>query len=602
MSYSQLRKSTVKQDVLNALRRCGLPGSALTIEVTESMELLNYPDLNQIFRQWKTHGIFISVDDFGTGYSSLSRLKEMDIDEIKIDRCFVNNIQKSVYNQRLLNNIVELADGCQIHVCCEGVETAEELALLEKLQPSLYQGFLFARPCSEKEFSAQYLCPKEELPWASLRQKVSLPSSASETLPSPDASEEIAQTILNAETDIFYLSDLDTYELYYLNPAGQKTFDVQDYKGKKCYQVLQGADKPCSFCTNAFLRRDSFHLWENKNEYCGRHFLLKDKLVEYQGKNVRLEVALDITKQELVSEQARERLAFADRIVGYMNTLSRQSDYDRAVDQVLASVGDFYQSDRAYLFGRLWFIPGTGTIPLNGVHPMFPIKKNLQNVSPDALSRWLAIFEKEQSIILHNLAPLRESSPVEWEILSQQGIHRLIAVPVRDEGKTIGFIGVDNPRYAIHDDSQVRVLAGFLLTRIRQDRNERRYQALLRSSDQDVLAALQVGFWLMRLDRRETVPRQILFNEVAARLLGFTRDCSPAENCRVWYSRIVEADRPKLEEKLHQTVQNGALLQTAIHWRHPQKGIVLLRFSGIRLQSTDDWIELKGYCRILDET
>ena len=46
MSYSQLRKSTVKQDVLNALRRCGLPGSALTIEVTESMELLNYPDLN----------------------------------------------------------------------------------------------------------------------------------------------------------------------------------------------------------------------------------------------------------------------------------------------------------------------------------------------------------------------------------------------------------------------------------------------------------------------------------------------------------------------------------------------------------------------------
>ena len=76
--------------------RCGLPGSALTIEVTESMELLNYPDLNQIFRQWKTHGIFISADDFGTGYSSLSRLKEMDIDEIKIDRCFVNNIQKSV--------------------------------------------------------------------------------------------------------------------------------------------------------------------------------------------------------------------------------------------------------------------------------------------------------------------------------------------------------------------------------------------------------------------------------------------------------------------------------------------------------------------------
>ena len=80
--------------------------------------------------------------------------------------------------------------------------------------------------------------------------------------------------------------------------------------------------------------------------------------MEYQGKNVRLEVALDITKQELVSEQVRERLAFADRIVGYMNTLSRQSDYDRAVDQVLASVGDFYQSDRAYLFEPSLVHPG----------------------------------------------------------------------------------------------------------------------------------------------------------------------------------------------------------------------------------------------------
>ena len=86
------------------------------------------------------------MDDFGTGYSSLGWLKELSIDEIKIDRCFVRNIQHSAYNLRLLSNIIELADSGQVRVCCEGVETAEELAVLERLHPDRYQGYFFARP------------------------------------------------------------------------------------------------------------------------------------------------------------------------------------------------------------------------------------------------------------------------------------------------------------------------------------------------------------------------------------------------------------------------------------------------------------------------
>ncbi len=75
MSYSQLCEEDIAGKVLHALRQSGLPGSALTIEVTESMQLHDYPYLNVIFRQWKRLGISISVDDFGTGYSSLGRLK-----------------------------------------------------------------------------------------------------------------------------------------------------------------------------------------------------------------------------------------------------------------------------------------------------------------------------------------------------------------------------------------------------------------------------------------------------------------------------------------------------------------------------------------------
>lgn len=109
MSYVQLRLPEIQAEVLSALRESNLPGNALTIEVTEGIELQEYGYLNTIFSAWKKEGVEISVDDFGTGYSSLGWLKKLDIDEIKIDRCFVSGIQHSAYNLRLVSNIIEVA-------------------------------------------------------------------------------------------------------------------------------------------------------------------------------------------------------------------------------------------------------------------------------------------------------------------------------------------------------------------------------------------------------------------------------------------------------------------------------------------------------------
>lgn len=146
MSYRQLEQASIAEDVLDLVNSSGVPGSALTIEITESMELVDYPQLNQLFCRWRRYGIQISVDDFGTGYSSLGRLNDMEIDEIKIDRCFVTNVQNSAYNYRLLNSILDLADTSSVRTCCEGVDTVEELHVLRELRCSLVQGYLFAKP------------------------------------------------------------------------------------------------------------------------------------------------------------------------------------------------------------------------------------------------------------------------------------------------------------------------------------------------------------------------------------------------------------------------------------------------------------------------
>ncbi len=260
MSNTQQCEADIADRVLEVLRSSGLPGNALIVEVTEDKQLLDYPALNEIFRLWKLSGIQISVDDFGTGYSSLGRLQAMDVDEVKIDRCFVSGIQNSVYNYRLLANMIELADASSIRVCCEGVETPEELAALEELHPQLLQGFLFSRPLPPDQFEALYFQRdsqaylQRQARETTLRQPLPTPEVCSDEFPE----DELVQSILAAENDIFYISDLDTYELYYLNPAGQKLFGTRDYRGKKCHKVLHGRDEPCPVCPNKVLKPDDY--------------------------------------------------------------------------------------------------------------------------------------------------------------------------------------------------------------------------------------------------------------------------------------------------------------------------------------------------------
>lgn len=467
MSYVQLRRPEIQAEVLSALRDSGLPGNALTIEVTEGIELQEYGHLNAIFSAWKKEGIEISVDDFGTGYSSLGWLKKLAINEIKIDRCFVSGIQHSAYNLRLLSNIIEVAQSGSLRVCCEGVETAEELAVLEPLQPTLYQGFFFSKPIPPESFSPDKLQKQFQEQCRQVEHTSCAKGNAFED------QTVLEHTILEKTEDAITVCDIATHELYYLNPTAQRIFGVRNYRGRKCYQALRGRDTPCDFCPNAALRRDSFYTWEDTNEYCDRHFLLKDKLLDIGDRTVRFQVAMDITKREYISRKTQERLEFANRIAGYADLLGRQTDWRKVVNVALAAMGEFYKADRAYLFeevpGQSGYWSNTFEWCASGVIPQ---KDNLQQVPPEAIERWMEAFRTQGSVIFYNLEPLRKRSPLEWELLNSQDIQRVIAVPLMSSGQVAGFIGVDNPRYAIQDDTQIRVLASFMMVRFRRERKD----------------------------------------------------------------------------------------------------------------------------------
>ena len=93
-----MKNENIVNEIFQILDQEDLPGEALCLELTEGVQLQQYQKFNYNFYRLSKRGVQISIDDFGTGYSTMGYLKRLDIDEIKIDRCFVSNIQHSDYN------------------------------------------------------------------------------------------------------------------------------------------------------------------------------------------------------------------------------------------------------------------------------------------------------------------------------------------------------------------------------------------------------------------------------------------------------------------------------------------------------------------------
>lgn len=123
-----------------------VPASRLVLELTESAVMQDVDRASKTVREISTGGALVAIDDFGTGYSSMARLKNMAIDQIKIDRCFVRDVVDNPQDTAIVNATVFLAKNLGCTVTAEGVETAIAAAHLRSLGCDQLQGFHFARP------------------------------------------------------------------------------------------------------------------------------------------------------------------------------------------------------------------------------------------------------------------------------------------------------------------------------------------------------------------------------------------------------------------------------------------------------------------------
>ncbi len=170
LSSQQFALPDLQQRIESILRLTQLPPGNLELEITEGTVIKQPEKAIKVMMQLSKMGVSLALDDFGTGYSSLSYLKRFPIDTLKIDKAFVDDIDKSDRDLKMVDSIITIAHNMGLSVVGEGVEDASQLSILKALKCEEIQGFIYSKAVNEQAFT-ELLRQEELLPCSVKKQK-----------------------------------------------------------------------------------------------------------------------------------------------------------------------------------------------------------------------------------------------------------------------------------------------------------------------------------------------------------------------------------------------------------------------------------------------
>ncbi len=272
--------------------------------------------------------------------------------------------------------------------------------------------------------------------------------------------------------EVVYVSDVDSYDLVYMNKKALELYGFQslgELAGKKCYEILQNSSSPCSICNNQELKKDHFKEWLFYNPILEKHMMLKDTVVEEDGRRYRVEIAIDPCKQELRGNMLRGYENLEATINEGLRMALMQKTPSKTLEVLLEYMGKALGGERTYIFEKneKGHDDNTYEWVASGVSPE---KENLQDLPPEVCANWYENFSIGKHIVIKKLADIKENNPLQYDILKRQNIHSLVVVPLYDDGEAIGFYGVDNlPKESLeYASNMLQIMAHFIISSLRR--------------------------------------------------------------------------------------------------------------------------------------
>jgi diguanylate cyclase len=162
ISVSQFRQENFVSRINDIINQNSWQPALLKLELTENVFIEDITLVKNRLDELKKHGIQISIDDFGTGYSSFKYIQEFSCDQLKVDQYFIRNIESLESKQSIVKSIIQLAQGLNINIIAEGVETENELNWLKQNSCTVIQGYFFSRPLALEDLKKFLLAYQEK--------------------------------------------------------------------------------------------------------------------------------------------------------------------------------------------------------------------------------------------------------------------------------------------------------------------------------------------------------------------------------------------------------------------------------------------------------
>ncbi len=315
------------------------------------------------------------------------------------------------------------------------------------------------------------------------REKI---SENEKTEPVSESGESVSDSLsldglLNAEGDMAYIIDADTYELLEGNRAfyGRLGISESDLRGVKCYEALHGRNAPCPFCSKLNWSEEKFYLWKNYNLLLEREFLIKNKLMRRRGKTAVLAVLIDISGGGNIADLADGGINAESVLLNCVYKITAADSLEAALNTALEAAAHFYGAEKAQLWEK--------SMPDGEFVLSCEYSKDTDAALPVSYERTVSRFLGEISgggIWADTPEDMLRLSFDMYKLMKSMGISNYRVSPLADREETYGCVVVENTRARSRHASFIESLCLFIVKEIQKYRREgtieymRRHDAL----------------------------------------------------------------------------------------------------------------------------
>lgn len=265
--------------------------------------------------------------------------------------------------------------------------------------------------------------------------------------------------MLDEMDDSIFVIDEESHDVLFMNQAARQTFNIDSYAGRKCYDILQGFSQICVFCRTHLPEEHGFKSWENTNARLHKRFIIRDKIIRWDGKRARLEIFTDLSMQEsrLHSNVKADRM-----LLESASLLLTSSTLGTAVRDILEKLGKFYRADRAY-FTRVQLAHSLQIAPQEWRAPgICSPRGGTGRIEQGFLSIWHGDPQAKPLLVYRQIEQMQPLFPEKHALLREHGVSAFAAAILLDDCLPIGYIGLENPRDNLDNTTLIQSLTHFL--------------------------------------------------------------------------------------------------------------------------------------------